>query len=60
LGAFRRHLAGWPASERRRGRMKLGRSIAASLACRILSGYFGGICKTYLLASARKPMGGHP
>jgi MPBQ/MSBQ methyltransferase len=55
LGGFRRHLARWPASERRRGRMTLGKSIGASIASRIIAGYFGAVCKTYLLASARKP-----
>ena len=57
LGGFRRHLARWPASEHRRGRMSLGKSIGASLASRIIAGYFGVVCKSYLLASARKPAG---
>lgn len=56
LGGFRRHLARWPASERRRGRMKLCKSIGASLLSPIIAGYFGIVCKTYLMASARKPM----
>jgi len=57
LGGFRRHLARWPASEHRRGRMSLGKSIGASFISRIIAGYFGVVCKSYLLASARKPAG---
>ena len=56
LGGFRRHLATWPASERKRGRMKLGKSIAASFLSRAIASYFGIVCKAYLMASARKPM----
>jgi ubiquinone/menaquinone biosynthesis C-methylase UbiE len=56
LGGFRRHLARWPASERRGGRMKLGKSIGAALISRIIARYFGVVCKAYLMASARKPM----
>ena len=57
LGGFRRHLARWPASERRAGRMTLGRSIGASLVCWLLAGYFGLVCKSYLLVSAQKAHG---
>jgi MPBQ/MSBQ methyltransferase len=57
LGGFRRNLARWPASERRAGRMKLGKSLAASLICRTLAGYFGLVCKNYLLVSGRKADG---
>jgi ubiquinone/menaquinone biosynthesis C-methylase UbiE len=56
LGGFRRHLAGWPAAEHRRGRMPLAKSIGASVLSRMIAKYFGTVCKTYLLASARKPM----
>jgi MPBQ/MSBQ methyltransferase len=55
LGGFRRHLASWPASKRRDGSMKLGKSIAASLLSGIIAQYFGTVCKTYLIAQARKP-----
>jgi ubiquinone/menaquinone biosynthesis C-methylase UbiE len=55
LGGFRRHLACWPASEHKSGRMTLGKSIGASLLSRIIARYFGAVCKTYLIASARKP-----
>ena len=55
LDSFRRNLANWPAKERQAGRMKLDRWLASSAACRAISGYFGFVCKTYLLASARKP-----
>jgi MPBQ/MSBQ methyltransferase len=57
LGGFRTHLVRWPASEHRGGRMKLGKSMAASLLSRIIARYFGAVCKTYLIASARKPGG---
>lgn len=56
LGGFRRHLARWPASEHHGGRMKLSKTIAASLLSAIIAQYFGIVCKTYLIASARKPM----
>jgi MPBQ/MSBQ methyltransferase len=56
LGGFRRHLARWPASERRSGGMKLGKSIAASLLSGMIAQYFGTVCKTYLIAAARKPI----
>ncbi len=56
LGGFQRHLAGWPAAEHRGGRMPLAKSIGASLLSRIIAGYFGTVCKTYLMASARKPI----
>jgi len=55
LGGFRRNLARWPAAERRAGRMKLSRSLGASLTFKLLAAYFGWVCKTYLLVSARKP-----
>jgi ubiquinone/menaquinone biosynthesis C-methylase UbiE len=55
LGGFRRHLVHWPAAERRAGRMKLAKSIRAWLFCHLIAGYFAGICKTYVLASASKP-----
>jgi MPBQ/MSBQ methyltransferase len=56
LGGFRRHLVRWPASEHQGGRMKLGKTIAASLLSRIIAQYFTIVCKTYLIASARKPI----
>jgi MPBQ/MSBQ methyltransferase len=55
LGEFRRNLVRWPAAEHRRGHMSFRTSIAASIACHLISGYFATTCKTYLLASARKP-----
>ena len=55
LGGFRRHLARWPESERRNGRMKLGKSMVASVLSASIARYFGTVCKTYLIASARKP-----
>ncbi len=55
LAGFRRHLARWPASERQRGRMKLGKSILASVLGATIAKYFGVVCKAYLIASARKP-----
>jgi len=56
LGGFRRYLARWPVSERRDGRMKFGKTIMASLLSRVIAQYFGTVCKTYLIASARKPI----
>jgi SAM-dependent methyltransferase len=55
LGGFRRNLVRWPAAERRAGRMKLSRSLGAALAFRVMASYFGLICRSYLLVSARKP-----
>jgi len=55
LGGFRRHLAHWPLSERRGGRMNLAKTLAASLVSRAIAQYFRIVCKTYLIASARKP-----
>ncbi|WP_421852392.1 class I SAM-dependent methyltransferase [Oricola sp.] len=55
LDGFRNNLAGWPKAERSAGRMKLDRWIASSVACRMIAGYFGFVCRRYLLASARKP-----
>ena len=57
LTGFRRYLVRWPASERRAGRMKPGKSIGAGLISRVIAAYFGTVCKAYLLVSARKPMG---
>lgn len=56
MGGFRRHLASWPAVERRAGLMPLSRSIIASAVCRLIAAYFGCATKAYLLASARKPV----
>jgi MPBQ/MSBQ methyltransferase len=55
LGGFRRHLVGWPAAERRGGRMGIVKSIGASVMSRLIAGYIKCIGKSYLLASARKP-----
>lgn len=54
LGGFRRHLAGWAGTERRAGRMKLPRSLAVAVASWLVACFFGLICRTYLLVSARK------
>ena len=56
LGGFRRHLSGWARAERRAGRMKLPRSLGTAVVARFLAWYFGLICGTYLLVSARKPV----
>ena len=58
LGAFRKSVAGWPAAEYRRGRLSFRSSIPRSLGAWLIASYFGLTCKTYLLASARKPMAG--
>jgi len=55
LGGFRKYLARWPESERRKGRMSLPMSVVASAGTRAIAAYFGAICKAYLIASARKP-----
>jgi hypothetical protein len=49
-------LARWAGAERRAGRMKLSRSLAAAVICKLLAAFFGWSCKTYLLVSARKPL----
>ncbi len=54
LGGFCRNLAGWARAERRAARMKLPRSLATAVVARSLAWYFGLICRTYLLVSARK------
>jgi MPBQ/MSBQ methyltransferase len=54
-GGFRANLARWVGAERRAGRMKLSRSLAAAVICKLLAAFFGWSCKTYLLVSARKP-----
>jgi len=56
LGGFRRHVVHWPAIERRAGRLSFRTSVATAFVARIISAYFGAVSKTYLLASARKPM----
>ena len=55
LRGFERHLARWPLSEHRSGRMGLAKAIAASAVSRGIGQYFRIVCKTYLIASARKP-----
>jgi len=56
LRGFERHLGRWPLSEHRSGRMGLAKTIAASAISRGIAQYFRIVCKTYLIASARKPM----
>lgn len=55
LGRFRRNLAGWPAAQRRAGRLKFGKALRRSLVAHAISGYFGVTCGGYVLAAARKP-----
>ena len=55
LVQFRRHLANWPAAEHRRGNLSFRSSIPRSIVCGLIALCFGVTCKTYLLASARKP-----
>jgi MPBQ/MSBQ methyltransferase len=55
LGGFRANLVRWAGAERRAGRMKFPRSLAAAVICKLLAGFFGLTCQTYLLVSARKP-----
>ena len=60
LAGFQKHVARWPAGERRRGRMTLGQSLLMSVLSAGIAQYFGMTCKTYLIASARKPVGKQP
>ena len=55
LGGFQRHVARWPASERRSGRMGLGKCITASLLGWAAAMYLGAVCRNYMIVSARKP-----
>jgi MPBQ/MSBQ methyltransferase len=57
VGGFCKHLSSWPRSERREGRMPFGRSLAASLMSSAIAAYFRTVCKSYVIASARKPIG---
>lgn len=54
MGGFCRHLAHWPAVERRNGHMKLSESLAVSVVCRLVASSFGSAIKFYLLVSAQK------
>jgi len=56
VGGFRRHVARWPAAERRGGRMSMGKSIVASVVAWAMGAYIGSVCSTYMTASARKPL----
>jgi ubiquinone/menaquinone biosynthesis C-methylase UbiE len=58
VGGFRRHVTRWPASEYRRGRMKLSKRIVASAVNWIFAQFFVMACKSYLIVSARKPAEG--
>jgi SAM-dependent methyltransferase len=55
LGGFCGNLRRYGDVERRAGRMRLLRSLGAGLVSRMIAGYFGAACKSYLLVSARKP-----
>jgi len=55
LGGFRRHLRRWPTAEYLAGRINLHQSVGLSVMSWAAAAYFGAVCKTYLLASARKP-----
>lgn len=55
LGGFRRNLVAWPALEHGKGAMNLTTRLASAPVCRLIAAYFGAICRTYLLVSARKP-----
>ncbi len=56
LRGFERHLMRWPMSQHRSGRMGLAKTVAASAISRGIAQYFRIVCKTYLIASGRKPM----
>ena len=55
LRGFCRNLSAWPASEYRAGRSKLSKAIRRSIIYRMLAGYIGTVCKSYVLAAGRKP-----
>ena len=55
LGGFCENLRRYAGVEHRAGRMKLMRSLGVRLVSRMIAGYFGLACKSYLLVSARKP-----
>ncbi len=54
IGSFRKHLARWPASECRKGRMSFGKRMVASVFSNAIAAYLGLTCKSYIIASARK------
>jgi len=56
LTGFRRHLARWPAGERRGGRMTFAQSLLMSALSAGIARYFRMTCKAYVIASARKPL----
>jgi MPBQ/MSBQ methyltransferase len=56
LGGFRRNMVRRPASEYTSGRMRFAKRTMVSLGRQIIAGYVGSVSKTYLLASARKPV----
>jgi MPBQ/MSBQ methyltransferase len=55
LGGFCGNLRRYAEMQRRAGRIKLLRSIGVGLVPRMMAGYLGLACKSYLLVSARKP-----
>jgi ubiquinone/menaquinone biosynthesis C-methylase UbiE len=56
MKGFQRHLAGWPASEYRKGRMSLPAHLFASVFSKAFAGSFTLACKSYIMAVARKPL----
>ncbi len=55
IGSFRKHLAHWPASEFWKGRMSFGKRIVASVFSYAIAAHLGFTCKSYIIASARRP-----
>src|SRR5262249_32659037 len=52
---FQGHVAGWPASEYRKGRMSLPTRLFASIFSKAFATILAFACKGYLIAAARKP-----
>jgi MPBQ/MSBQ methyltransferase len=55
MKGFQRHLAGWPASEYRKGHMRLPTRLFASIFSKAFTVFLAASCKSYLIAAARKP-----
>lgn len=55
VGGFCRHLARWPAKQRRAEAMSVPRTMVAGVVCTLIAGYFRRAVKSYLLVTAEKP-----
>jgi MPBQ/MSBQ methyltransferase len=55
LGRFRQNLSRWPMTQHKAGRLTLHTALLRATMARAVAWYFGAACKSYVLASARKP-----